>query len=1450
MRKNVSSIQKKSLAFCFTLFSMLLLSLNSYSQFTATWNLRAAPAKTSTVTGVQAANVTAGSMDPGAAFIPNGSHNNDGFRCQPGSGNWPNVITAGFYLDFPLSPANNLIANITSITFTARTSGSSGNNIGKFQYQANGSGPWTDLGNNVVIPGGGSNNLTLNGLNAPFVTGNTYIIRMNIFAEGTNTSASRSVFIRDLVINGNTIIAGPPPTVLTTTATPTAQSTATVGGNLTDIGLSPMIRSGICWSTTINPTITNNFTTNGPLTPGTFTGNLTGLQANTQYFARAYATNLVGTSYGDNVTFTTLPPIIPTLTTTPATTITGLSANSGGTITYDGAATITAKGVCWATTSNPTIANNITTNGNGNAPFTSQLALLAPNTTYFVRAYATNSVGTGYGNEISFTTPASSPTIIAIPSNLAFGDVTINSNSVPQSFAVTAISLTPASGNVTLTAPTHYQISLSANGPFSTTLNLPYTGGTLATTTVYVRFSPTIYGTLNGTLSIAGGGAPNISVALTGKGVQSPNDFSNKGTDFWVGYANHEDMYSNATTINSNGGSQRMNLYFTSDQNAVVNVTIPGLGYTSAPIAVAANTVTIFQLPNTIGSQYAQLYQEGKSAKGIHITSDIPIVAYAHIYANYVSAAAMLLPTTTWGTDYNTFNYNQNSSANSTSFNYFFVIANEDNTVVEITPTNNSLGGLVAGNTFTVTLNQGEVYNVLAGQGSDFTGSRIKTIDCNKKIAVFSGSGRTDLAPCSGTSSDNLFQQSMPKAAWGTKYLTSRTEGTVRNNIYRIGVSDPLTVVRINGQALPNANYPAATLQKNYYYQIEDSIPLVITADKPISIAQYVKSSNGCTNPDPTANFGRFNGDPEMIFISPVEQAIDKAILYSSSQQDISFHYINVIIPTIGVSTFRLDGVNVSSKFKPHTEPGYSYATLDSLNGNRLQAGQHVIESTQPFNAIAYGFGDNNSRNSDPPRESYGYNAGTQLKDLTQNLFVQNPYAISNEGKACKDVNFKFRVTLPYPSVDVSSLTWNFNNSPNLLPSSSTVTQTNPTSDSTFTVNGKSLYVYSLPTQYTFNAIGVYTVRIIANVTDLTGCSGLKEYTFDVQVVDGVIANFNTTNNLRVCLNDSTRFVDASNGQGFPLTKWQWNFGNSTIDSVKNPVRFLSPAGNYSVSLRAINSLGCYADVTKTVSVLTLPTANFTHNAPVCLSNAIAFNSSTSNGGGGTINNWVWNFGDNTTAAAQNPSKTYTTANTFTVKLNVTTADGCKDSTTRTVAVLPVLTAPVVVTGTITANSIQFNWAAVTGAVGYEISVDGSGFTSPSSGATGLSHVVNGLQPNQTVNITVRALGTLPCQSATGTASGTTLLPDVGIFVPNTFTPNGDGRNDIVRVYGNYIKSLNFQIYNQWGEKVFETNDVNGGWNGMYKNKPQPVGVYVYVLRVENTNGEIVNKRGSINLIK
>lgn len=96
--------------------------------------------------------------------------------------------------------------------------------------------------------------------------------------------------------------------------------------------------------------------------------------------------------------------VVPTLTTTAASSITSTSASSGGSSISDGGASITAKGVCWSTSTNPTIANSNTNDGTGTANFTSSITGLLPNTTYYVRAYATNSAGTGYGNQISFTT--------------------------------------------------------------------------------------------------------------------------------------------------------------------------------------------------------------------------------------------------------------------------------------------------------------------------------------------------------------------------------------------------------------------------------------------------------------------------------------------------------------------------------------------------------------------------------------------------------------------------------------------------------------------------------------------------------------------------------------------------------------------------------------------------------------------------------------------------------------------------------------------------------------------------------------------------------------------------------------------------------------------------------------------------------------------------------------
>ncbi|MBR4199225.1 MAG: T9SS type A sorting domain-containing protein [Bacteroidales bacterium] len=199
------------------------------------------------------------------------------------------------------------------------------------------------------------------------------------------------------------------PTVTTTIASNITDGSAVSGGNVTDSGGLTITARGICWDTATNPTISNSHTTDGTGF-GSFTSNITGLLQNTTYHVRAYATNAVGTAYGNDITFTTMASL-PTVTTTAVSNITDSSGVSGGNVVDNGGASVTARGICWDTATNPTISDNHTTDSNGNGTFTSNITGLLPNTTYHVRAYATNTAGTAYGAEMTFTTMASLPTV-------------------------------------------------------------------------------------------------------------------------------------------------------------------------------------------------------------------------------------------------------------------------------------------------------------------------------------------------------------------------------------------------------------------------------------------------------------------------------------------------------------------------------------------------------------------------------------------------------------------------------------------------------------------------------------------------------------------------------------------------------------------------------------------------------------------------------------------------------------------------------------------------------------------------------------------------------------------------------------------------------------------------------------------------------------------------------
>jgi hypothetical protein len=196
------------------------------------------------------------------------------------------------------------------------------------------------------------------------------------------------------------------PTVTTASISSITYTTASGGGDATSTGGAAITAKGVCWSINNPPTIANSYSSDGTGT-GSYSSSLTALSVGTTYYYAAYATNSAGTGYGSVESFSTKSAITPTVTTTAISNITTTTASSGGNVTDDGGSNITVRGVCWNTSGSPTISNSHTSDGSGTGSYSSSITGLTLGTTYYVRAYATNSSGTSYGSSISFTTQSS-----------------------------------------------------------------------------------------------------------------------------------------------------------------------------------------------------------------------------------------------------------------------------------------------------------------------------------------------------------------------------------------------------------------------------------------------------------------------------------------------------------------------------------------------------------------------------------------------------------------------------------------------------------------------------------------------------------------------------------------------------------------------------------------------------------------------------------------------------------------------------------------------------------------------------------------------------------------------------------------------------------------------------------------------------------------------------------
>ncbi|MEJ7625672.1 MAG: PKD domain-containing protein [Ferruginibacter sp.] len=756
-------------------------------------------------------------------------------------------------------------------------------------------------------------------------------------------------------------------------------------------------------------------------------------------------------------------------------------------------------------------------------------------------------------------------------------------------------------------------------------------------------------------------------------------NISNRGKDFWVGYGHHQYMEPTITAPTNN--SQNMVLYFSAEQAATVTVTIKGITVTTVQTynvpansvvvslvmpKTGTNDVRLFDLPPTFcpspPSPSACYGGERIFSRSIHIESTVPIVAYAHIYSSVSSGATMLLPTESWGYAYTSMN-SQQTQASGAAFSWFYVVAKENNTRISITPTAISRNGRPAGVTFDTTLNKGDIYQHVAtsdpqGNGPQFTGSTIKSIanasgECFP-IAVFSGSSRTmgEAAVCGSSGRDNDMQQCFPQQAWGKKYLTapfSSSNGSTllptsfQTSVYKVAVKDPTTVVKLNGTVLS-----PATLINGSYYQFSNNTANVLESDKPVMVGQFISGGSAC-NPGSS-------GDPEMVFLSPVEQSIKRVSFYRNNQTAIFSNYVTVVIPTSGVTSLRIDGSAVFNHTYPHPNaPGYTVV----VKGWSAAQAQSSMLSDSGFTAITYGLGS---------AESYAYNAGTFLNNLNAigSIFNTNDTTgtTTSHPFTCTNTPVQLSVLIAYQP---TKLVWQLSQVGPVLSPNADVINNAPVSTGTVIIGGITYYKYTLPGNYNFSASGTYTIPILATHPSIENCNNTEALSYSVLVNAKPAVDFSYTHS--GCILDPVQFNGPSaTGNGYALNQWLWTFPGPVSANTQNPAHTFTTTGNQSVKLQVVTAQGCVSDTIKTVPIFPKPVTTISASAPsVCEGGAITFTGTTIFGGSGPVNNFYWNFGNGTANTAGPHTVTYNTYGTYTVKHTAGVSNACISDTAQTV---------------------------------------------------------------------------------------------------------------------------------------------------------------------------------------
>lgn len=448
---------------------------------------------------------------------------------------------------------------------------------------------------------------------------------------------------------------------------------------------------------------------------------------------------------------------------------------------------------------------------------------------------------------------------------------------------------------------------------------------------------------------------------------------------------------------------------------------------------MAAGHTALIVVPDSIGHMYGS---EVVATKGIRVqTTGTASVSMMNMCSGSIDACNVL-SSQALRDQYVVQTYpTVEGDSNAASFSQFAVVATQDATTIDIVPSAPTRGGSPAGNTITVTLNRGQVYQLQSAPGGDFSGTTVRARDC-MPIAVFQGNSNAFI-PDTCVTGDMLVDQAVPTAYWGRHFVVTATVGRNSDRCRVTSLYDSCHV------SIGDSVVTTIDALQTYEFDLSDTLEAVyLETSQPSYVCLYLTSI--CA--------GGNGGDPAMVVVNPVEQRVRGMAFYSYISSYTPNRYVNIVAQTDGYSTMRIDTLMLQPYFRPVPGNGeYVYARVP------IGSGDHVIfGGSRGFTAHVYGLGNGTNGTS------YAYSAGAMMRKESNQLLVNNVWTglLPDTLHFCQGDCAEFSVKLAGSVADVF---WTFEDS---------------------AATGQGVVV-----SHCFDSVGFYDVEVLVS-NDSSGCFG------------------------------------------------------------------------------------------------------------------------------------------------------------------------------------------------------------------------------------------------------------------------------------------------------------------------------------------------------------------------